>query len=191
MKTKLSARSIACQLFILLAVAATPSLVGQSASAWDAPREVECGTQLCFKTPQYYATNYSRLNFHGRDIFISGVNLNHPVDSTAAPTQILFALRTRGTSPLQLFNKNYVAAQLSVALVPLMTGFGAYNTNLSCYNLNFDPVKLSNGATLKPEMTLGEFFTQCDLAGLAPYSGERDADMTEIVKILSRLNTCR
>jgi hypothetical protein len=52
-------------------------------------------------------------------------------------------------------------------------------------------MKLSNGVTLSPEMTLGEFFTQCDLAGIAQYSDERDADMTAIVSILTQLNTCR
>jgi len=173
---------------MLLIVVTTPLLVGQSAPT---AHVLECGTQLCFKTPQYYAANYNRLNFHGRDIFISGVNLNHPVDSTSAPTQVLFALRTRGTSPLQLFNQNYVAAQLTMALVPLPTVYDSFNSNLSCYNLSFDPVKLSTGLTLTPEMTLGEFFTQCDVTGLAPSSAERDDDMRAIVSILSRLNTCR
>jgi hypothetical protein len=173
---------------MLLIVVTIPLLAGQSAPA---ARAMECGIKVCFKTPDYLASNYSRLNFHGRDIFISGVNLNHPIDSTAAPTQILFALRTRGTSPLQLFNKHYVAAQLSNALVPLATGYSALSTNLSCYNLNFDPMKLSTGIVLTPEMTLGEFFTQCDLTGLAPYSEDRDSDMQAIVSILSRMNTCR
>lgn len=188
MKTQTSARTLTRRFLMLLIVVTIPLLVKQSAPA---AHSLECGIQLCFKTPQYYAANYNRLNFHGKDIFISGVNLNHPVDSTSAPMQVLFALRTRGTSPLQLFNQNYVATQLSLALFPLMTVYSAFSTNLSCYNLNFDPVKLSNGVTLTPEMTLGEFFTQCDLAGLSPYSAERDTDMTAIVSILSRLNTCR
>jgi len=188
MKIQISARTLTRRFLMLLIVVMASLSVGQSAPAADS---MECGAKLCFKTPEYYAANYSRLNFHGRDIFISGVNLNHPVDSTAAPTQILFALRSRGTSPLQLFNKHYVAAQLTMALVPLTTGYSAMNTDLGCYNLSFAPMKLSNGATLTPEMTLGEFFTQCDLAGLAPYSNERDDDMRAIVSVLSRLNTCR
>ncbi|MEP7342343.1 MAG: hypothetical protein ABI977_31745 [Acidobacteriota bacterium] len=188
MKTQTSARTLTRRFFMLLIVVTVPLLVGNSAPA---AHTLECGIRLCFKTPQYYSANYNRLNFNGRDIFISGVNLNHPVDSAAAPLQILFALRTKGTSPLQLFNQNYVAAQLSMALVPLQTVYGAFKSDLGCYNLNFDPIKLSNGVTLSPEMTLGEFFTQCDLAGLAPYSTERDVDMTAIVSILTRLNTCR
>ena len=188
MKTQTSARTLARRLFLLLIVIAGSLLAGQQVPA--APT-MECGIRFCFKTPQYYAFNYSRLNFHGRDILISGVNLNHPVDSTASPTQVLFALRTRGTAPQQLFNQQYVAAQLTLAQVPLPTVFGAQNTELSCYNLTFDPIELSTGATLSPEMTLGEFFTQCDVTGIAPYSEERDADMRAIVSILSRLNTCR
>jgi len=188
MNTQTSARTLTRRLLVLLIIVTLPLFANRSTPAAHA---LECGIQLCFKTPQYYSANYNRLNFHGRDIFISGVNLNHPVDSTAAPLQVLFALRTRGGSPLQLFNQNYVAAQLSMALVPLPTVYGAFNSDLGCYNLNFDPIKLSNGATLSPEMKLGEFFTQCDLAGLAPYSAERDADMTAIVSILTRLNTCR
>ncbi len=187
-----SARTLARWLFMLLIVIAGSLFAGQQVPATRAAAGVmECGTQFCFKTPQYYASNYFRLNFHGRDILISGVNLNHPVDSTASPTQVLFALRTRGTAPQQLFNQHYVAAQLTLAQVPLPTVFGAQNTNLSCYNLAFDPMKLSTGVTLSPEMTLGEFFTQCDVTGIAPYSEERDADMRAIVSILSRLNTCR
>lgn len=193
MMVQTSVRTFAQRLFLFLIVIAGSFVAGQPAPAAGATasKAVECGTQFCFKTPQYYASNYSRLNFHGRDIFISGVNLNHPVDSTASPLQILFALRTRGTAPLQLFNQHYVAAQLTLAQVPLPTVFGAQNTNLSCYNLVFEPIKLSTGVTLSPEMTLGEFFTQCDVTGIAPASEDRDQDMRAIVSILSRLNTCR
>jgi hypothetical protein len=188
MKTQTFVQTLTRRFFILLIVATMPLLASQSAPAAPA---LECGMRFCFKTPQYYSANYNRLNFHGRDIFISGVNFNHPVDSTSAPMQILFAIRTRGTSPLQLFNQHYVAAQLTMALFPLPTVYSAFSSNLGCYNLNFDPMKLSNGVTLSPEMTLGEFFTQCDLAGIAQYSDERDADMTAIVSILTQLNTCR
>ncbi|MEO6723914.1 MAG: hypothetical protein ABIP14_01305 [Blastocatellia bacterium] len=193
MMAQTSARTLARRLFMLMIFIAGSLLAGQQAPAAGATTSgtMECGTQFCFKTPQYYSSNYSRLNFHGRDILISGVNLNHPVDSTAAPRQVLFALRTTGTAPLQLFNQHYVAAQLTLAQVPLPSVFGAQNTNLSCYNLAFDPIPLSTGVTLSPEMTLGEFFTQCDVTGIAPYSEERDADMRAIVSILSRLNTCR
>ena len=187
------ARTFTQRLFMFLIVIASSLFAGQPVPAAGAAAStvMDCGTQFCFKTPQYYASNYFRLNFHGRDIFISGVNLNHPVDSTASPTQVLFALRTRGTAPLQLFNQHYVAAQLTLAQVPLPTVFGAQSTNLSCYNLVFEPIKLTTGVTLSPDMTLGELFTQCDVTGIAPHSEERDSDMRAIVSILSRLNTCR
>jgi len=188
MKTKFSARTLVWCLLLSLVLVSAPSLASHSAAA---PR-VECGVKLCFKTPQYYAFNYSRINFNGADIFISGVNLNHPVDSRTSPTPILFALRARGTSPLILFNQHYVAAQLTQAQVPMPTAVGARNTSLDCYGFDFLPVKVSStGAELTPEMTLGEFFTQCDLVGIAPNSDERDQDMVALVQILSQLNTCR
>ncbi len=188
MKTQFSTRTLVWCLFLLLVVVTAPSLAGWPAAS----AHMDCGTRLCFKTPQYYAFNYPRINFNGADIFISGVNLNHPVDSRTSPNPILFALRAKGTSPLTLFNQHYVAAQLTQAQVPMPTAVGARNTTLDCYGFDFSPVKVSaTGAQLTPEMTLGEFFTQCDLVGIAPYSDERDQDMVELVRILSQLNTCR
>ena len=174
---------------LLLAVIAGTFIWGQSSSA--SAQQYYCAVRFCFKTPQTYATNYFRYNFNGRDILISGVNFNHPVDSTASSTSILFALRTRGSSPQQLFNKHYVAAQLTMARDPtpmVVTGMAG---NLGCFLPGFDPMELSNGAVIQPETTLGQFFDQCFVVGSQPPSDERDADMTALVTILAQLNTCR
>lgn len=190
MKTQFSVRPLVGR-FVLPLVVATASLFASPSAG--TLRALECGIRLCFNTPQYYEFNYFQLNFNGADIFISGVNLNHPVDSRDAPELILFALRGKSLgppSPLTQFNQHYVAAQLTQAQAGLLTAVGARNSQLSCYPVNFTPVQLSTGVTLTPEMTLGEFFTQCDLVGLAPYSAARDADMLALVQVLAQLNTC-
>ena len=69
-----------------------------AAGGWSEPRPVQaraagCQTTLCYRAPQFYAMNYKRLRLFPRDILISGVNFNHPVDCVAQPTPIQFALR--------------------------------------------------------------------------------------------------
>ncbi len=150
-----------------------------------------CSSAICFYSPQFLAFNLRRLRFFDRDILISGVNLNHPVDVIASQGVIAFALQSKGYSPQQLFNQHYVAAQLSLALVPLPGVISVLPSSLSCYGLNFEPVTLSNGITLSPDSSLGALFTQCDLAALKPPSMERDTDMRVLANILSLLNTCR
>jgi hypothetical protein len=140
--------------------------------------------------------NYRRLRLFPRDIFISGVNLNHPVDCVAQPAPIIFALRANSLhysfSPLAWFNQQYVTAQLTQALVPMLTVYSVTKSALGCYGLNFEPVKLSTGVILTPNSTLGDLFTQCDLTGIAADSAERDADLETLAKILSMLNsTCQ
>lgn len=154
-----------------------------------------CQTSLCYRSPQFYAANFKRLRLFPRDILISGVNFNHPVDCVAQPTPIQFALRGSGfaavSSPQVQFNQQYVAAQLSQALVPTLTANSAATTSLGCYGLSFAPMKLGNGAVLTPESSLRELFTQCDLVGIKSPSEQRDADMAALASILAMLNsTC-
>ncbi len=150
-----------------------------------------CSSTICFYSPQFLAFNLRRLRFFDRDILISGVNFNHPVDVTTSQGKVLFALQGKGYSPQQLFNQHYVAAQLSLALMPLPGVISALPSSLSCYGLSFEPVTLSNGVTISPDSSLGALLTQCDLAALKPPSMERDADMVALANILSLLNTCR
>ena len=187
MKTNLIGRLISRSL--LLAVIAGTMFWGQGTSK--AAQDYYCAVRFCFKTPQTYATNYFRYHFNGRDILISGVNFNHPVDTTTSSTSVLFALRTRGSSPQQLFNKHYVAAQLTLARDPMPMVISGMAGNLGCLVSGFDPMELSNGAVLQPEMTMGQFFDQCFVVGSQPPSDERNADMTALVTILAQLNTCR
>ncbi|MFN0086202.1 MAG: hypothetical protein ACKVX9_12515 [Blastocatellia bacterium] len=154
-----------------------------------------CQTALCYRMPHYFLLNYKRLRLFPRDIFISGVNLNHPVDCVAQPTTVMFALRGglfgSSRSPLTQFNQHYVAAQLSQALIPYLMVRSASATSLGCYGLEFAPERLSNGFLITPATTVEELFTQCDLTGIQPMSEARDADMLKLARILSMLNgTC-
>ncbi|MGH9841150.1 MAG: hypothetical protein ACREEM_20545 [Blastocatellia bacterium] len=167
-------------------------MLRQSALAEDAPN---CSFRFCYRSPQYLLNNYKRLRLFPRDIFISGVNLNHPVDCVSNPGPILFALRANSLnytfSPLALFNQQYVAAQLTHAQAPLFTGFSAGKSSLSCYGLMFEPVKLTTGVEVTPTTTAQELFSLCDVTGIAAISEERDADMAALAKILQMLNTCQ
>jgi hypothetical protein len=113
----------------------------------------------------------------------------------AQPGPVMFALRGglfgSGGSPLTRFNQQYVAAQLAQALVPYLMARSAATSSLSCYGVEFSPVRLSNGVLLTSATTLGELFTQCDLTGIQPGSETRDADMLALAHVLSMLNrTC-
>jgi hypothetical protein len=154
-----------------------------------------CSARFCYRSPQYLLVNYKRLRLFPRDILISGVNLNHPVDCLANPRPILFALRAsslgQGIFPQAFFNQQYVAAQLTHAQAPISTGLSAGKTSLSCYGLMFDEVRLSTGAVLTPTSTTQELFSLCDVTGVAGASEERDADMLKLAQILRMLNsTC-
>ncbi len=194
MNIRSSLRRFVCAAFLsaVVAVSASAPMARQSALAEDAPN---CSFRFCYRSPQYLLNNYKRLRLFPRDIFISGVNLNHPVDCVSNPGPILFALRANSLnyvfSPLALFNQQYVAAQLTHAQAPFFTGLSAGKSNLICYGLMFEPVKLTTGVEITPATTVQEFFSLCDVTGIAAVSEERDVDMTAIAKILQMLNTCQ
>jgi hypothetical protein len=183
-----------CFLTKLVAFAIALSAISPVYSA-TARRTSNCQMKICFRTPQYFLTNFQRLRFFPRDILINGVNFNHPVEVNTNPRQIVFALRGNAygssLSPLLQFNQQYVATQLGLALRPLVTVYSSSETSLSCYGLNFDPVTLNNGVNVSPDSTSGALFTQCDIVAIAPTSAARDADMAALARILTLLNnTC-
>lgn len=182
-----------CALFLFFAPAIA---LAQSEDPPEGTGVESCRLGLCFRSSQYYLVNYKRLRFFPRDIFISGVNLNHPVDCVSQPGPILFALRANSLrysySPLAWFNQQYVTAQLTMALVPLLSVHSITKSPIGCYGLNFQPIKLSTGAMLTPNTSLQELFTLCDVAGTSADSEERDANMTALGNVLALLNgTCQ
>ncbi|MBL8189447.1 MAG: hypothetical protein JNK38_15665 [Acidobacteria bacterium] len=144
------------------------------------------------RSTQYFSANFKRLKFWPRDILISGVNLNHPVEVTNS-NAILSALRNPSSAPLAEFNRQYVTAQLSMAMMPLTAVYSSVKSSISCYGVDFQPVKLSTGVTITPDSTTEALFSQCDVVAiLPPDSEERAQDMHALAQILAKLNgTCR
>ncbi len=147
----------------------------------------KCDT-ICFRSPQYYLLNLNSLP--GGTVLIAGANNNQPV-STTNRTAIALALRGNATgfglTPLQRFNQEFVAAQLSINSAggsgsPVV--FNVFWSMLSCYNINFAPVMLSNGVTLSPASMLNDLFEQAQLA----IRQNRTADMAQLALIFDLLN---
>lgn len=156
-----------------------------------------CGARVTYYTPGYFQRNFrtliQRRKFFPKDILVSGINLNHPVDVYDGQDQIAAALRL-GYAPQQLFNQQYVSTQLGMALRPDYAVRSTFSTTLECYGVDFAPVTLNvkmagQPITLTPQMTSGEFFSACDLvANEVTPSPERDDDMLIVASILSLLN---
>ncbi|MBS1788129.1 MAG: HYR domain-containing protein [Acidobacteria bacterium] len=147
----------------------------------------KCDT-ICFRSPQYYLLNLGSLP--RGSVLIGGVNNNQPV-STGNRTQIALALRGNATgfglTPLQRLNQEFVAAQLSVIAAGgdgSPVAFNAFWSMLSCYNLNFASVMLSNGVVLSPASMLNDLFEQTQLA----IRQNRTADFDKLTAILDMLN---
>ena len=142
----------------------------------------ECNT-ICYRSPQYFKLNIDSLP--RGTVFIGGTNFNHPV-STSDRQHIGMALRG-GFTPLQQFNQEYVTAQLNV----LNAGgdgsakvFYAMEGPLSCYNLTFDPITLSDGFVLTPESQLKDLYREARLC-INTYNVQ---DMIALTRIFDLLN---
>jgi len=147
----------------------------------------KCDT-ICFRSPQYYLLNLNSLP--GGTVLIAGTNNNQPV-STTNRTAIALALRGNATgfglTPLQRFNQEFVAAQLSINSAGGSGSPVVYNvfwSMLSCYNINFASVTLSNGVILSPASMLNDLFEQAQLA----IRQNRTADMDKIALVFDLLN---
>ncbi|MFN0108732.1 MAG: hypothetical protein ACKVZH_07750 [Blastocatellia bacterium] len=154
--------------------------------------QAQCGPRICLRSTPYFIVNYKRLRFFPRDILISGVNMNHPVEITSTNT-IVLALKNPSSAPLAEFNRQYVTSQLSMALVPLPAVYSAVKSSIACYGVDFAPVKLHTGPIVTPETSLEALFTLCDVVAIQPPdSEERNQDMLELSQILAKLNgLCR
>ncbi|HKQ73511.1 MAG TPA: IPT/TIG domain-containing protein [Blastocatellia bacterium] len=140
---------------------------------------------ICIQSPQFFSLNTSKLP-RGY-IHIGGVNFNNPVLVQSFILDVRRALQG-GTSPLQMLNQQYVAAQLSLLVSAGPFGAsgsaGVQNTSLRCYGLNFAPIQLSNGFTISRNTTFGEMLSQSRSAIIA----NRTDDMTKLAMVLALLN---
>jgi hypothetical protein len=149
---------------------------------------VKCDT-ICYRSPQWWLLNLDRLP--GGNVMLAGVNGNQSV-STSFKRTIQLALQGNvvfgiGLTPRQVFNQEYVAAQLNI----LRAGGGGSpvvaNTmwaNLSCYGIDFPATTLSNGFTLTPSSMVKELYMQITLA----VQQNREADFLPLARILDLLN---
>lgn len=179
-------------LTLFFVLTASTARSNASANVQSQDNEIVCVSRICLRSTAYFLLNYRRLRFFPRDILISGVNLNHPVEVTSA-NSILFALRNPSTAPLAEFNRQYVTSQLSMALMPLVSVYSSVKSSIGCYGVDFQPVKLSTGVTITPASSLEALFSQCDVVAiLPPDSEERNQDMQSLARILAKLNgICR
>lgn len=142
----------------------------------------ECNT-ICYRSPQYYKLNIN--NLPRGTVIIGGVNYNRPI-STTDTRRMELALRG-GFTPLQQLNQEFVAAQLNV----LNAGgdgsakvYYAMEGELTCYNLQFAPVTLSNGFVLMPTSQLKDLYREARLS----ISSGNAQDQIAVAKILDLIN---
>lgn len=141
-----------------------------------------CST-VCFVSPDYYLRNLHRLP--AGTVAIAGGGLNATI-STSNTNGMRLAL-DGGASAQDKFNREYVAAQLSLLVAP-GSDQAALASKLSCYGLSFQPVVLGSGATLTPNATLGVLL---DYARSAARNGNA-RDLQALTSLLALLNTrCR
>lgn len=131
----------------------------------DAVIEVSCCDHKCdlfsFHSPQYFLDNPN--SWPRAAVIIGGVNYNIPISNVEAIRHALQGGSLFGSvptgNPLQQLNREYVAAQLSVALAGGPGSPSSYNalwSNLGCRGL-FDlllPIRLSNGVVLNGDSML-------------------------------------
>lgn len=159
---------------MMLAVWAVP--VGGSAAA--------SNINICFRSAGYYLLNPGRIP--SAPVVIAGVNFNN---ATNNPVEIRLALRGPGlyggSSPSKLLNREFVAAQLSLARAGGTSVISsALNSHLNSYGVSFAPVTLSNGETLSTDSTLGDLFAET----LDAIRDNRPVDFSPLTQIWAQLN---
>ena len=142
-----------------------------------------CGS-VCFRSPSYYVTLPNLLPTG--TVLIGGVNFNVPVSIQHRRQDVLFALQGGFgmPSPLQLLNREFVAAQLAVQQRGFLAIPGTLRLQLNCLNTGALPVTLSNGVRLTGESTLGDLFEQAK----ASIINQRSVDMLILAGLFGELN---
>jgi hypothetical protein len=147
----------------------------------------KCDT-LCYRSPDWWLLNLDRLP--GGTVFIYGQNGGGGV-STNNWRAIQQALQGNpfgfGLSLMQRFNQEYVAAQLNILSYGGPGAPTVANTmwaNLSCYQIRFDPITLSNGAVLTRDSMVKELYMHITQAVQA----RREADLVKLTVVLDLLN---
>lgn len=143
-----------------------------------------CGS-ICFRSPDFYLTRPNQLPVG--TVLIGGVNFNVPVSIQNRQQDVLLALQGGFgmLSPLQVLNREFVAAQLAVQQRGFLAIPGTLRLQLNCLNTSALPVTLSNGARLTGESTLGDLFEQVKSSII----NQRSLDMLILAGVLNDLNS--
>jgi hypothetical protein len=147
----------------------------------------KCDT-LCYRSAAYWLLNPYEIP--NGTVVIYGVNNNAPV-STSRLSSIIQALQGNpmglNLTPREVFNREYVAAQLNILN---QGGPGSpvwVNTmwaNLSCYGIAFDNITLSSGAVLTQTSMVKELYMHITAA----VQSRNDADLAKLTVVLKLLN---
>ncbi len=147
----------------------------------------KCDT-LCYRSAAYWLLNPYEIP--NGTVVIYGVNNNAPV-STSRWSSIVQALQGNpmgaNLTPREVFNREYVAAQLNILN---QGGPGSpvwVNTmwaNLSCYGIAFNPITLSSGAVLTQTSMVKELYMHITAA----VQSRNNADLAKLTVVLQLLN---
>jgi hypothetical protein len=147
----------------------------------------KCDT-LCYRSAGWWALNLDRAP--AGTVVIYGLNNNIGI-STYKDGTIYAALQGNpfGTplTPRQRFNREYVAAQLNILHYGGPGAPTVFNTmwaNLSCYDITFPAITLSNGAVLTRDSMVKELYMHITLA----IQARNDADLAKLTTVLRLLN---
>jgi len=157
------------------------------ATSGPAQVQVKCEVQVarpacsvvCQRSPQFYLNNINRLPAGIVTIAGSGIQSSITTRNAALMRLVLGG----GISAQARFNQQFVATQLSLLSRP-GTDSAALQSLLSCYGLDFAPVRLSNGSTLGPSSSFGELLSQARNSAHVGDTG----DLLALAAILGQLN---
>lgn len=168
---------------------ATDSSGNTSSCSFNVTIDLKTCDTICFYSPQYYLMHLDSLP--NGSVLIGGVNYNSPVNTNDRP-DIKMALQGNALgygamTPLQQFNQEFVAAQLSAEGAGNDGGARMFTVNespLHAWGLNLVPVRLSNGFIVTRDTLLKELFAQ----GRSVIFENRTADMILLTGVLDLLN---
>lgn len=143
----------------------------------------DCET-VCFDSASYFLENLDKLPTGA--IWIEG-SIYYVADAVPQIREVLSANSTE----VERLSQKFTTAQLS--LLRSVNQLRALNSKLSCYNLNFNPQFLSNGAYISNLVTLGQLFIRTREA-ITSGTDEDIQILLEVINLLanqSPYNRCR
>jgi hypothetical protein len=157
----------------------------------EVPAPVKCDT-ICFRSAEYWLLHKLQCP-PGGVVYAYGFYGNLGIGTGDQRTLELilrgspFGFGLNRLTPIQRFNQQYVTAQLNLYIAGGSGSPVMYNVlwaNLSCYDITFAPITLSNGFTLTRNSMVKDLFMQAQLAILE----NRAADAVALTGVFNLLN---